>query len=95
MGLLSPSIITPTWLKEVLLGIQARSLHPLRLPVDSTKQSWKYYSTLGCVTLLENKKLLVLISVPLLEIYQLINLPMPYPKTNKKLEAVGRCKVKV
>lgn len=79
MGHLSPSIITPIRLREVLLGIQARLLHHLRLPVNPTKPLWKYYSALGCTTLLENKKLLVLVSVPLLnrdstfEIYQVIN----------------------
>lgn len=99
MGYLSPSIITPIRLREVLLDIQTRLPHHLRLPVDPTKQLWQYYSTLGCVTLLENKKLLVLISIPLLdkdstyEIYQVINLPMPYPKTNQKLEAIARYKV--
>lgn len=46
--------------------------------------------------MLENNKLIALVLVPLLdrdgafEIYQVINLPIPYPKEDQKLEAVAR-----
>ena len=58
MGHLSPSIITPERLREVLLEIQAKLPRHLGLPADPTKQLLKNYSALGCVTLLEKSKLL-------------------------------------
>lgn len=54
---------------------------------------------MGCTTLLEDDKLLVLVSVALLdrdstfEIYQVMNLPLPYPKLRPKIGAVARYKV--
>ena len=68
----------------------------MQLPVDPTEELWKYYNALGCVTLMENDKLLILMSVPLLdrdstfEIYQVINLPISYPRTDQKMGAVAR-----
>lgn len=99
LGHLTPSIITPERLREALLEIQAKLPHHLRLPVDPTQQLWKYYSALGCATLLEDDKLLVLVPVPLLdrdstfEIYQVMNLPFPYPKLEPEIRAVARYKV--
>lgn len=49
MGHLSPSIITLGRLREVLLEIQAKLPHHLRLPVDPTEQLWKY-KALVCVS---------------------------------------------
>lgn len=98
LGHLSPSIVTPGHLREVLLGIQTELPHHLRLPVDPTKELWKY-NALGCVTLLENRKLLILMSIPLLdresvfEIYQVINLPMPYPRGDQGSGMVARYKM--
>ena len=66
------------------------------LPHYPTEQLWRYYSTLGCITLLEKKKLWywsLLDNVSTFEIYKVINLPMPYPKPNQKFETVARYKV--
>ena len=99
LGHLSPSIVTPSHLRSILVGIRARLPHHLRLPVDPTKELWMYYNALGCVTLLEDDKLLVLLSVPLLdrdsifEIYRVMNLPLPYPREDQKLGAVARYKI--
>ena len=96
LGHLSPSIMTPNYLREILTKIQTELPHHLRLPVDSTEELWRYYSALGCVTLMEGDKLLILMSVPLLdrdstfEIYQVINLPIPYPRADQKVGAVAR-----
>jgi len=67
LGQLSPSIVTPSCLRSILVGIRAGLSHHMRSPVDPTKELWMYYSALGCVTLLEDDKLLVLISVPPLD----------------------------
>ena len=49
-GHLSSSVVSPSRLKELLLEIQTELPHYLRLPVDPTKELWKYYSILSCVT---------------------------------------------
>lgn len=84
LGHLSPSIVTLGSLKKLLLKLQAELPHHLCLPVDPTEELGKYYTALGYVTLSEDKKLLVLASIPLsnreslFEIYQVINLYIPY-----------------
>ena len=96
LGHLSPSIMTPNYLREILTKIQTELPPHLRLPVDPTEELWRYYSALGCVTLMEGDKLLILMSVPLLdrdstfEIYQVINLPIPYPRADQEVGAVAR-----
>ena len=90
LGHLSSSTVTPNYLKGILIRIQTELPHHLRLPVDPTEELWKYYNVLGCVTLMENDKLLILRSVPLFEIYQVINLPISYPRTDQKMGAVAR-----
>lgn len=71
----------------------------LRLPVAPTKELRKYDSAFRCVTLLENRKLLVLMYILLLnresifEIYQVINLPILYPTGDQGLGMVPRYKV--
>ena len=72
-----------------MIKIQTQLPHYLHLPVDTTEELRKYHNALGCVTLIENDKLLILMSVSLLdrdstfERYQVINLPVPYPKTDQ------------
>lgn len=79
LGHLSPSIVTPGHLRDILLGIQTELPHQLRLPADPNMELWRYYSSLGCVTLIENDKLLALVPIPLLnrgsifEFFQAIN----------------------
>ena len=96
LGHLAPSIVATGELKELLLNIQAELPHHLRLPVDPTEKLWRYYNSLGCVTILENNKLLVIMSIPLLdregtfEVYQAINLPVPYPRFETGAGAVAK-----
>ena len=90
LGHLSLSVVTPGHLSELLLRIQAELPHHLRLPTDLVKELWRYYSALGSAIILEGSKLLVLVSVPLLErgnmfeIYEVINPPIPYPRVEQK-----------
>ena len=59
LGDLSPSIVMPNYLKGILIRIKTELPHHLWLPVDPTEELWKYHSALGCVTLMENDKLLI------------------------------------
>ena len=72
--------------------MQAELLHHLRLSINSIEGLWKYHLALSCISL--EDKLLVLVSVPLLdrdstfEIYQVINMPIPYPWVEQELGVI-------
>ena len=99
LGHLSPSLVAPAHLQDILLRIQTELPHHLRLPSDPTRELWRYYSSLGCLTLVEEGKILAIVPVPLLdrdstfEVFQVINLPIPYPNPNQKLGVVARYKL--
>ena len=84
LGHVSPSIITPKNLKKLLLEMQSKLPYHLTLPEDPIKNLWKYYQSLTCTTVLDEDKILVIVSVPLLdrnttfEIYKVCNAPLPY-----------------
>ena len=67
LGHLSPSLVGPTHLWNILLKIQTSPPQHLCLPSDPTKELWHYYSSLGCITLVKEKKILALVPVPLLD----------------------------
>ena len=85
LGHLSPSIISPTNLRALLLDIQARLPSTLKLPNDPQKDLWYFYKFLTCTTVLDVDKILIVISLPLLdlngefEIYKAISIPLPLP----------------
>lgn len=93
---LSPSIMTHGYLRELLFKIQTELPHHLRLPVDPIKELWRYHKALRCVTLLEDK-LLVLMTLALLdresnfEIYLVINLHTPC--NQRRTMTGGGCKI--
>ena len=86
LGHLSPSVISPKQLQDILYDIQKHIPEYLSLPQDP-KTIWYYYQSLTTVTIIKRKKLLTLVSLPLIdtnsryELYQIINLPVPYNLT--------------
>ena len=80
IGKLSPSIISPLKLRDLLIDIQTRIATPLRLPGDPKADLWHFYKMLTCTTIVEEDKILV----PLLdsnddfEVYRIHNLPIPF-----------------
>ena len=84
LGHLSPNIVDPTLLRDHLLEVQAKLQRHLKLPADPATEQWHYYNSLGCLTLVENDRLQMVVSLPLLdssniyEVFQVINLPIPY-----------------
>lgn len=67
LGHLSTIIVTPEHLRDFLLKIQAKLPHQLRLPADPRGSLWYYYGSLDCVPLMDGDKLLILVSLPLLD----------------------------
>ena len=94
LGHISPSLVGPTHLRDILLKIQTELPQHHRLPTDPTREKWRYYSSLGCITLVEEKKILALVPVTLLnrdstfEVFQVINLPIPYSDPKQELGVV-------
>ena len=88
LGHLSPSTITPANLKLLLNEIQDRLPKFLELSEDPNTDLWFFYRFLTCTTVLYDDKILVIISIPLLdsnnrfEVYKTYNLPIPMKKNN-------------
>ena len=61
IGKLSPSIITPLKLHDLLLDIQTK--RALRLPGDPKTDLWHSYKLLTCNTVVEEDKILVVVPV--------------------------------
>ena len=90
LGHLSPSTITPGQLKALLTEIKDRLPKYLEMTEDPSKNLWFFYRFLTCTTVLYDSKILVIISVPLLDsntkfqVYRAYNLPMPMHQNKTK-----------
>ena len=82
LGHLSPSTITPSDLQALLISVKEKLPHYVHLPADIISDLWNYYRFLTCSTIIDSDKILVIISIPLLdtggrfEIDKIHNIPM-------------------
>ena len=67
IGKLSPSIMTPKNLRNLLLDMHTRISPPLKLPGDPKADLWHFYKLLTCAIMAEPDKILVVIPIPLVE----------------------------
>ena len=67
LGHLSPSVISPFKLKELLLEIQEKLDPKVKFPFDSRSGLWDFYKTLTCTTLIENDSLVIVMAIPLID----------------------------
>ncbi|MCG7882404.1 MAG: methyl-accepting chemotaxis protein [Candidatus Thiodiazotropha endolucinida] len=80
---LSPSIIEPAEFKMVLKDIETQLPKTFGLPVDIDEELWLLYKHLSCQTLMEDKKIIIIIPIPLIDysqqmdLYKVYNLPLP------------------
>ena len=95
LGRLTPNVITPKSLQNILVEIQSK-LDPKRgLPEDPVKNLWAFYELLTAKTVISGKRILIFITVPILmyanefEIYQIINLPLPLYNNDTKMNQNG------
>ena len=56
IGKLSPSMISPLALRDLLVDIQTGIAAPLTLPGDPKADLWHFYKTLTCTTIVEESK---------------------------------------
>lgn len=80
---LSPSTISPRSLRKLLLEIRNKLPSSMKLPADPVTDIWYFYNTLSCTAYLDGHKILIVLSIPLLdrketyEVYKIHNLPLP------------------
>ena len=85
---LSPSTISPKNLRALLLDVKDKLPVSMQLPADPESNIWYFYNTLTCTAYLDGHKILIVLTIPLLdrkeiyEIYKIHNLPLP---KNQKL----------
>lgn len=77
---LSPSVISPGEFRNLLTGIESALTRQFRLPADPSQNLWAFYRTLACTTILHDDTIIIVVSVPLLdvqaefELYNIFNL---------------------
>ena len=82
-GRLSPIVINPETLLEILKEIKSQLRPPFILPKDPSSNLWHYYKTLTVSTAIRGGKLVMVIKIPLvdtnsrLELFELFNLHFP------------------
>ena len=83
-GKLAPSVITPGRLKSILREINSKLTLPMRLPSDPERELWEYYKFLSCTTLIQSKRVLIVVPIPLIDsnnkfdIFEVYSLPSLY-----------------
>ena len=83
LGHLSPSLVAPKRLQNILSEIKGRLPSHLQLTHDPMKDIWTYYRYLTCTTVISTEHVLVIVSLPLVNvnhkylIYKVHNLPFP------------------
>ena len=89
---LTPNIIDPTHLRQVLIKIQNKLIPTLALPEDPYTNNWHYYKFLTVVPMNHANKLVLIINIPLVDLdssmtlYKIYNLPIFEPRIKKSLE---------
>ena len=81
IGKLSPGVITPSKLRDLLLDIQTRVNAPLRPPGDPKTDLWHSYKLLTCTTVVQEDKILVVVPVLTLdsnEDFEVCRVPVSY-----------------
>ena len=82
-GRLSPSVLTPRKLLEILKEIKGKLPALFSLPKDPVTNLWYFYQTLKVATMISEGKILIFVTVPVIEVsskfevFQIHNLPVP------------------
>lgn len=80
---LTPSVIQPFRLAEVLRDIENNLPPLLKLPFDINDNIWQYYRYTSCSGIVDNDQIIVILKLPLLheyeqfEVYEIMSIPLP------------------
>ena len=95
MGKLTPSVIGPLHLREVLREIQKKLPNNLFLPVNLKKHIWEFYQQISCSAAFDKQHVLIVLDIPLAsytnnyDLIKVYNMPLPNTNMYKALEATG------
>ena len=64
---LSPSTISPKNLRALLLDVKDKLPVSMQLPADPESNIWYFYNTLTCTAYLDGHKILIVLTIPLLD----------------------------
>ncbi|CAC5408705.1 unnamed protein product [Mytilus coruscus] len=93
LGHMSPSLISLGNLRVLLTDIKRRLPATLKIPGDEIKDIWNFYKFLTCSTVLDENRIIIIITLPLLDIrdsyaiYKIHNLPVPTKVTEKNSDS--------
>ena len=85
---LNPTLISAAQLRNLLQTIAISLPSVLKLPYDITTDLIRYYQTLTVTAMPISDGLMVILQIPILditskyEVYKILNVPVPYPKTS-------------
>ena len=92
LGHVSPNLISPEELSKLLFDLKSQIPRNFRLPTHPGRKLWSYFRNLNCAAVIEENKIVIILTVPLLdsddryELYEVHNLAFPYPYLNTKSE---------
>ena len=84
IGKLTPSVVPPARLRNILREIHRKLPPNLYMPVNPNSDVWSFYSLISCAAVFEASSIIIVLKVPLasynerMDIYQAYNLPLPF-----------------
>ena len=85
IGHASPNLFTAEELTKILFQIKSRIPTAFRLPSHPGRKLWSYFRTLNCAAVIQDKALIILVTIPLVDandryqLYEIHNLAYPDP----------------
>ncbi|MEW8546301.1 MAG: hypothetical protein AB2693_22520, partial [Candidatus Thiodiazotropha sp.] len=85
IGHASPNLFTAEELSRILFQIKNRMPTAFRLPSHPGRKLWSYFRTLDCSAIIQDKALIIIVTIPLLDandkyqLYEIHNLAYPDP----------------
>ena len=94
VGHLTPSIISPSYLRRILLDIRPKLSAGFQFLQDPSTNIWYFYEHATCSSMFHNSLLIITFKIPLVEtkqyfeVYKIHNLPFPNKNSSQPLVAV-------
>ena len=90
LGKLTPGVIAPDEFRSILLHIKEKLPKNLLLAMEPLTNLWSFYQIVSSNAVIIDNKLVILLNIPLIDrsdkmdIYRVINLPLPNLKIRDK-----------
>ena len=93
MGRLTPSVVGPLHLREILREINKRLPNNLFIPIHPKNQLWEFYNRITCSSAFDKNHVLIVLDVPVgsyqdsYDLIQVYNMPLPNVDMYKSLNS--------